>query len=230
MTPPTRHQVRRQVAIHWSAPDNIEHPDWVAYGLRIGNMTRVSNWWVGDWLRYGSARWGEKYGEAARITGLDAKTLRNLAYVASKFDLSRRRDTLTWSHHAELAALAPLEQDRWLDRSIEDRLSVADLRIELRNALRDTAATRTSLDNSTQLGGESRSPKLTILCPACGQAVAASDSEAADIQPKSTHQLSSCASGDLGPSGSSASHSLRRLKAVASGSLGGPLLHVLLVC
>jgi hypothetical protein len=70
----------------------MEHPDWVAAGLSLGELGRVSNWWVGDWLRYGTSRWGEKYAEAARITGFDGKTLRNIVYVVSRFDLSRRRD------------------------------------------------------------------------------------------------------------------------------------------
>ena len=46
--------------------------------------------------------------EASRITGLDAKTLRNIAYVAARFDLSRRRDKLTWTlHFAECLRSTP---------------------------------------------------------------------------------------------------------------------------
>ena len=52
-------------------------------------MSRVSSWWVGDWLQYGTSKWGEKYSEAARITGYDVKTLRNIVYVAKRFSLSR---------------------------------------------------------------------------------------------------------------------------------------------
>jgi hypothetical protein len=111
-------------------------------------MTRCSQWWLGDWVRYGTGRWGEKYKEAARITGYDVKTLRNIAYVAEQVDVSRRRDNLTWSHHAELSALEPQEQDRWLDLAASQRMSVADLRIELRNARRgeDGPAARAKAD------------------------------------------------------------------------------------
>jgi len=131
-------------------------------------MSRVSNWWVGDWLQYGAARWGEKYAEAARITGYDVKTLRNIAYVARRFDLSRRRDKLTWSHHAEVAVLDHEEQDRWLDRVVADRLSVADLRIELRRTQRgDKAAT---CDESEQ--HQADEPPSSLVCPHCGEVVA----------------------------------------------------------
>lgn len=106
--------------------------DWIRTGHRLGAMTRCSQWWLGDWMRYGSGRWGEKYKEAARITGYDVHSLRNIAYVAGRVEVSRRRDNLTWSHHAEVSPLDPDQQDRWLDLAALERMSVSDLRIELR--------------------------------------------------------------------------------------------------
>ena len=153
--------------VTWNPPESIEHGEWVAAGRRLGRIGRVSSWWVGDWLRYGTTRWGEKYVEAARITGLDGKTLRNIVYVASRFELSRRRDNLTWSHHSELAALDREDQDHWLDRAIADRLSVADLRQELRSVHR-TPKTDVALDT------ELVSPpdiKDAVICPHCGKQV-----------------------------------------------------------
>ena len=151
----------------WVPDQDLEHPAWVEVGRRLGAMSRVSNWWVGDWLRYGTVKWGEKYAEAARITGYDVKTLRNISYVAKRFGLSRRRDKLTWSHHAELAVLKPDEQDRWLDKASADRLSVADLRQELRCSQRapnvDEAC---GTDSSTPLA-----IKEALICPHCGNRV-----------------------------------------------------------
>lgn len=148
-------------------PDReLDHPDWVDAGRKLGAMSRVSNWWIGDWLQYGELKWGEKYVEAARITGYDVKTLRNISYVARRFHLSRRRDTLTWSHHAELATLPDPEQDRWLDRAVADRLSVADLRVELRAVQRggNSSAER----NDEDPGGP---PDGSVVCPHCGGTV-----------------------------------------------------------
>jgi hypothetical protein len=101
-------------------------------GHRLGLVTRSCQWWLGDWIRYGNGRWGEKYKEAAKVTGYDVQSLRNFAYVAGAIDVSRRRDDLTWSHHAEVSALDPQEQIQWLDLAATQRMSVADLRIELR--------------------------------------------------------------------------------------------------
>ena len=38
-------------------------------------------------------------------------------WVAHKFEISRRRENLSFSHHAEVTALEPAEQDDWLDRA-----------------------------------------------------------------------------------------------------------------
>jgi hypothetical protein len=152
--------------VSWAPDQELEHPGWVEVGRQLGAMSRVSNWWIGDWLQYGTARWGEKYVEAAKITGYDVKTLRNIAYVAKRFESSRRRDNLTWSHHADVAVLDPQEQNRWLDRAITDRLSVADLRVELRSASRGNRPTESPDDQPSNAG---TGPHATsIVCPSCG--------------------------------------------------------------
>lgn len=60
----------------------------------------------------------------------------NLVYVTSACDFSQRRDELSFSHHAELAALPPAERERWLDLAVSKRLSVCCLREELRRERR----------------------------------------------------------------------------------------------
>jgi hypothetical protein len=152
------------LAIAWIPPAQIDRGSWVAAGRRIGEYGRVSNWWVGDWLHYGAARWGEKYVEASRITGLDAKTLRNIAYVAARFDLSRRRDKLTWTHHAEVAALDASDQEVWLDRALEERMSATDLRVALRSSQKSDASVCVS-----DQAHEDAEPAIT--CPNCAQSI-----------------------------------------------------------
>ena len=128
-------------------------------------MGRCSQWWIGDWVRYGTARWGEKYAEAARVTGYDTASLRNMAWVASRFDLSLRNDKLTWSHHVLLAPFDLEAQREWLRRASEERLSVADLRLELRNARGESSEeARTVADKHDALA----------VCPHCGHALSSS--------------------------------------------------------
>ncbi len=118
--------------VAWVPPADLGQAEWLSTGRRLGAIGRCSQWWIGDWIRYGTARWGEKYTEAARVTGYDVASLRNMAWVAAQFDLSLRSDKLSWSHHVLLAPLERDQQQRWIARAVEERLSVADLRLELR--------------------------------------------------------------------------------------------------
>ncbi len=159
-----------KAGIAWTPSRHIERPEWISIGRRLGRIGRCNQWWLGDWLRYGTSKWGEKYAEAARITGYDARSLANMASIASAFPLSRRRENLTWSHHAAVAGLPPEQQDEWLRRAQSERLSVADLRVELRGR---------------QVAGEEGSEKeeaaegavQAIVCPRCGHRIEPEETE-----------------------------------------------------
>jgi hypothetical protein len=152
--------------VGWIPDGEVEYPQWVEAGRYIGALGRGSQWWIGDWIRYGTARWGEKYAEAARITGYDPQSLRNIAYVTSRFDLYRRRYKLTWTHHAELAALDIDQQEEWLDRAITLKLSARDLRAELRSLRRGEKGI---LDDDTQ--SSHLASVDGVVCPNCGHTV-----------------------------------------------------------
>ena len=72
---------------------------------------------IGDWLVYGEHTYGEMYAQALDATGFSYGTLANQVYVAQRFDFSRRRENLSFSHHQEVAALPPEEADELLDRA-----------------------------------------------------------------------------------------------------------------
>jgi hypothetical protein len=161
---PTQVSERQAVSItatSWQPGTELELGEWAEQGRRLGTIGRGVGWWIGDWLGYGNARFGERYVRAARITGYDVQTLMNMVYVASRFDPSRRRETLSFSHHAELAAHDPAAQDRWLDRARQERLSVRCLREELRRERRALAAA----DEQEELPPEGESQ---LVCPECG--------------------------------------------------------------
>src|ERR1700761_5415884 len=87
-------------ATSWSPVIDLELPVWAEAGRRLGSIGRGVGWWIGDWLYYGNRRFGERYARAKQITGYDVQTLMNMTYVASRFDASRRRESLSFSHHA----------------------------------------------------------------------------------------------------------------------------------
>jgi hypothetical protein len=113
------------------------------------------------------------------VTGYDRQTLMNMVYVASHFEFSRRREGLSWSHHAELAALEPEDQERWLDHSEQERLSVRDLREELATVQPSGRKRGRSPSGSSAVAAErereaSRSSSTRpgshrlVACPECG--------------------------------------------------------------
>ena len=151
--------------IAWIPQHDLVHADWLSAGRRLGAIGRCSQWWIGDWIRYGTSRWGEKYAEAARVTGYDVASLRNMAWVASRFDVSLRNDKLTWSHHVLLAPLDAGAQREWLERASRERLSVADLRLELR-ALRESGG-----KGSPARPEPVQDSADAVVCPHCGHAL-----------------------------------------------------------
>jgi len=141
--------------------------EWVAHGRRLGLAGRNVGWWIGDWLRYGNAAYGERYSRAAKVTGYDTQTLMNMVYVASQVDASRRREALSWSHHAEVAALSEDDQQRWLARAQDGRLSVRDLREEIRRERRQER-----VEEAFEAAG-------AVKCPGCGHVFSVAPGEPA---------------------------------------------------
>jgi hypothetical protein len=153
--------------VSWIPTRDLDLAEWTAAGRRLGAIGRCGQWGLGDWIRYGNAKFGERYSRAARITGYDVQTLMNMVYVASRFTISRRRENLSWSHHETLAALDADAQEHWLDRAAAERLSISDLRLELRDWRRRA---RENVDGS---GNFTEAPRKheSVLCPNCGAQV-----------------------------------------------------------
>ncbi len=154
----------------WVPRGDLRLMEWVEHGRRLGVIGRGVGWWIGDWLRYGNLKFGERYVRAAKITGYDVQTLMNMVYVASAYAVQDRRESLSFSHHAELAALDPEERAKWLDLAEADRLSVRCLREEMRRARRGLAAGRSA---PALAAGTPARREASKRCPHCGHAVAA---------------------------------------------------------
>jgi hypothetical protein len=113
---------------------------WKSVGARIAAYSDAASWWLGDWLTFGQAKYGRRYKEGIALTGLEYQTLRNYATVARRFDLSRRRDNLSFQHHAEVCSLTDDQQDQWLDLAAGNQWSKSELRRRIRSAASDRSA------------------------------------------------------------------------------------------
>jgi hypothetical protein len=124
-------QVQRSSLI---LPRRLPFNVWREIGKEICLVTNSCAWWIGDWVAYGENSFGDRYEQAIADTSLDYQTLRNYAWIARKFTRSRRRDSLSFGHHAEVAALTDTEQDKWLTRAERFSWSRNELRRRIRAA------------------------------------------------------------------------------------------------
>jgi hypothetical protein len=124
---------KAQPALALDLPEFMLFDDWVDLGRKLSDGQKVVNWWIGDWWAAGDHRYGERAKVAAEhIFGREFQTLANLASVCRSFETSRRREVLSWSHHAEVASLPVDEADALLDQAERDSLPVNKLRTAAR--------------------------------------------------------------------------------------------------
>ncbi|MFC4534485.1 LmbU family transcriptional regulator [Sphaerisporangium dianthi] len=115
-----------------SLPPRLSLNEWQRLGRQIFVISDSSAWWLGDWLIYGQATFPNRYKRAIAETSLDYQTLRNYAWVARRVTAARRRDKLSFQHHAEVASLPEDKQDEWLSQAEKHGWSRNELRKRIR--------------------------------------------------------------------------------------------------
>ena len=118
-----------------SLPEDFDYDTWISIGRQLGKWDRHLSWLIGDWWNAGKRKWGEGPEHAARA-GLNYQSCRSAGTIAKKFPLCLRRNKLEWSHHKEVLALPPVQQDEFLAAAEEHDWSVRDLRRAIRDKRR----------------------------------------------------------------------------------------------
>lgn len=107
--------------------------DWEQIGSILSKFTGALQWLIGDWIVHGDeARFAVEREAVAAYFNLDTHTLDNYASVARQFPISRRRESLSFSHHETVAALPEDKQREYLDSAERAGWSVARLRQSIR--------------------------------------------------------------------------------------------------
>ncbi|WP_245790516.1 LmbU family transcriptional regulator [Streptomyces monashensis] len=132
-------------------PAEMAYDEWERAGRQLSDVLDSSSWWLGDWLVYGKDHYTDRYQRGIRAAGLSYQTLRNYAWVSRRFDLARRRPTLSFQHHAELASMPAEEQDLWLDRAEQRQWTTKQLRGAIRAERRPEERPRTPTEPSRPL-------------------------------------------------------------------------------
>lgn len=126
-------------------PEGMPFERWQSLGVELRRAAKGIQFWIGDWIRYGEHSYGEKYSQALEATGREAQTLMNYVYVADKVDISRRRENVDFTSHAEVASLPPEEQNRILEKAEKEELTVQEVRTEAHRAKRRIGREKTEI-------------------------------------------------------------------------------------
>ena len=93
----------------------VEFDKWLIQMKNYNQMTSALPWWRGDLYLYGRINYGETIASGIFDPLIwDVKTWQNNASVCSRVAISRRRETLSYTHHAEVAYLDPEDQEKYL--------------------------------------------------------------------------------------------------------------------
>jgi hypothetical protein len=135
----------------WNLPATLTHDEWVAAGAALSKIEQSKQWWLGDWWNAG--KWGDGP-EACEQIGVEYQTARNCAAVSGAFTLSRRRDNLTFTHHAETCSIDDeATRERFLDWCLDGDKprSTRELREAIRQYLDEQGWTDDERDRREQV-------------------------------------------------------------------------------
>lgn len=135
-------------------PMRLPFERWLAIGRHLSAVSTWTAWCAGDWLAFGARAYPGRYRQAIEHTSLDYQTLRNYAWVARQVPMPRRREALTFGHHAEVAALPEAEQDFWLRKAEQHQWPVKQLRRQVRASLEERSGARTGKVKADPSTGE----------------------------------------------------------------------------
>lgn len=103
--------------------EELSFEEWEALGQKLSPVGKSIGFIIGDWINYGEKRWGDKYEEAIKRTGMAYQTLRLYAHVAKRVDLLTRINKLDFVHHRVVAKLKDVDDQRhWLDMAVKHNL------------------------------------------------------------------------------------------------------------
>jgi len=109
----------------------ITKEEWMDGFNSLKKIEGCIQFWIGDFLAYRNQKWG-MYDDIAEETGMEVRTLREYKMVAENIKSGARAPELSYTHHREVASLTPEKQTEFLNKAVEEKLSVRDLREEIR--------------------------------------------------------------------------------------------------
>lgn len=114
---------------------DIDYELWAEYGKAMRRVEGAIQWVIGDWLRFGEFKYGEKYAQATEAwLESEIPALKNYQWVANAYPRSERstRVDLSWTHFREAAATEEPLRSQLLDDANINKWSARDLKQAIR--------------------------------------------------------------------------------------------------
>jgi hypothetical protein len=150
-------------------PVTTTEKQWQEIGLQLGRLESSSLWWIGDWWAFGEHAYGERKAlvESEDWAGPAFETCSAAGKVSRAFKNGRRRRlSLPWNHHKEVAWLPEREADRlldWCEETIKSKGKPHTIR-ELREEVKKVKAYLAQGWNASQLERKAQVEKgLSVL-------------------------------------------------------------------
>ena len=118
---------------------DVSKEEWMDVFKALKQVEGCVQFWIGDCLAYRQQKWG-MYDDIAEETGMAKQTLKDTKWVSENVKSSLRKDNLSFNHHKEVASLPPEKQELFLNMAVENKLSVRDLRNEIKKEKRNDEA------------------------------------------------------------------------------------------
>lgn len=109
---------------------DVSKDEWMDVFKVLKQVEGCVQFWIGDCLAYRQQKWG-MYDDIAEDTGYEIETLRKYKKISEGIESGLRRPDLSFSHHEQVAFLEPDKQELFLNKAVEEGLSVRDLRREI---------------------------------------------------------------------------------------------------
>ena len=116
--------------------ENATIEDWKLFGKSIKKTESGIQWILGAWWNYGHKKWSSDAEEIIKELGYSRNTLKKNGYIYNAVTSLRRRNSLSFRHHEDVAALSPEKQDHYLDKAEKEKLSSTKLRAVIREVER----------------------------------------------------------------------------------------------
>lgn len=114
-------------------PEDASERELVQLFGSLYTMQQGGPWYWGDAINAAESILGEKYAQLIpEQANRNPHTLTGYAWCAAIFEISRRRETLSYSHHSVVAKLHRDDQERFLDRAEAEGWSEKQLREAVR--------------------------------------------------------------------------------------------------